>query len=150
MDHAHGNVFTGDTFGLSSREMDTDKGAFIVPTTTPSQFDPDQLIASIDRIVSYSPRAAYLTHYSRITDIPRQAESLKSQIREIVRITKSHANSSNAGKEIAADIRAMWLKLAREHGYTQSEQSFDAVLGTDLELNVQGLEVWLQRLRPKH
>ena len=150
MDHGHGNVFTGDTFGLSYREMDTDKGAFIVPTTTPSQFDPDQLLASIDRIVSYSPRAAYLMHYSRVTDIPRLAENLKSQIREIVRIAKSHAASPGAGKEIAADMRALWLRLAREHGYAQSEESFDAVLGNDLELNVQGLEVWLQRLRPKH
>ena len=29
------SFFTGDTFGLSYREFDTDKGAFIVPTTSP-------------------------------------------------------------------------------------------------------------------
>lgn len=149
IDGTRGNVFTGDTFGLSYREMDTDKGAFIVPTTTPSQFDPDQLIASIDRIVSYSPRAAYLMHYSRVTDIPRLAENLKSQIHELVRIAKSHAGSPNVSAEITSDIRASWLALAREHGYKLSEESFDAVLGKDVELNVQGLEVWLRRLQSK-
>ena len=32
--------FTGDTFGLSYREFDTSNGAFMIPTTTPVQFDP--------------------------------------------------------------------------------------------------------------
>ena len=41
VDLEHHNLFTGDTFGLSYREMDTAQGAFGVPTTTPTQFDPD-------------------------------------------------------------------------------------------------------------
>jgi glyoxylase-like metal-dependent hydrolase (beta-lactamase superfamily II) len=146
VDGAHGNVFTGDTFGLSYRETDTDQGAFIVPTSTPSQFDPDQLIASIDRIMSYSPRAAYLTHFSRVTNLPVLAESLKRQIHDLVRIAKRHAGSPNMGPKMAADIRALWLRLAREHGVTLSDEQIDAVLGQDIELNVQGLEAWLKRL----
>ena len=39
-------IWPGDTFGLSYRELDTDQGAFGVPTTTPSQFDPAQLVAA--------------------------------------------------------------------------------------------------------
>jgi glyoxylase-like metal-dependent hydrolase (beta-lactamase superfamily II) len=147
IDSAHANVFTGDTFGVSYRETDTEKGAFIVPATTPSQFDPDQLIASIDRVMSYAPRAAYLMHYSRVTDLPRLAESLKMQILELVRIAKSHADAENRGEAISADILAMWRRLAREHGVTLSEASFDALMDQDLELNTQGLEVWLQRLK---
>ena len=40
--------FTGDTFGLSYREFDTDRGAFIFPTTTPIEFDPSALHASVE------------------------------------------------------------------------------------------------------
>jgi hypothetical protein len=40
--------FTGDTFGLSYREFDTDQGAFILPTSTPVQFEPEAL-PRIDR-----------------------------------------------------------------------------------------------------
>jgi len=146
VDRAHGNVFTGDTFGISYREMDTDQGAFIVATTTPSQFDPDQLVASIERIESYAPSAAYLMHYSRVTDIPRLAADLKKDVRELARVARSRAGSPNLFKEIAADIRAMWIDRARKHGCNLSDESFDAVLGNDVELNTQGLEVWLQRL----
>ncbi|NNF15308.1 MAG: MBL fold metallo-hydrolase, partial [Gammaproteobacteria bacterium] len=58
-------IFTGDTFGVSYRETDTSRGAFIIPTTTPVHFDPEAAHASIDRLMSYAPEACYLTHYSR-------------------------------------------------------------------------------------
>jgi glyoxylase-like metal-dependent hydrolase (beta-lactamase superfamily II) len=146
IDLAARNIFTGDTFGLSYRELDTDQGAFILPTTTPTQFDPEQLIASIDRLVSYSPRAAYLMHYSRVTDIPRLAEALKDQIRVVVDIAKRHANDADPSAGIEADMRADWVERLRGHGIVLSDDQFDEVLGKDLELNRQGLVAWLQRL----
>ena len=59
VDVAHGNIFTGDTFGLSYRECDTAGGAFIVPTTTPTQFDPEQLIASVRRLAALKPKRLF-------------------------------------------------------------------------------------------
>ena len=84
VDLDHAGIFTGDTFGLSYRELDTAKGAFIVPTTTPTQFDPEQLVASIDRLLAYAPRAMYLMHWSRVTDVARLGEDLKADIRLLV------------------------------------------------------------------
>src|SRR6185295_5879499 len=85
-------LFTGDTFGLSYRELDTAQGALIVPTTTPTQFDPEQLTASIDRIASYRSDAAYLMHYSRVTNIPKLAGDLKTQVRQFVDIARRNAD----------------------------------------------------------
>ena len=48
------SIFTGDTFGISYRELDTAKGAFIIPTTAPTQFDPEQHLASVDRMLAYA------------------------------------------------------------------------------------------------
>ncbi len=146
VDVANRNVFTGDTFGLSYRELDTEAGALAVPTTTPTQFDPDQLIASIDRILSHAPQAAYLMHYSRVTDLPRLAESLKAQIRALAAIARRHAGAPDRGTAIRADMRALWLALARRHGVTLPESRIDDILDKDLELNVQGLVAWLDRL----
>ena len=36
------SVFTGDSFGVSFRDLDTDVGEFIYPTTTPIHFDPPE------------------------------------------------------------------------------------------------------------
>jgi glyoxylase-like metal-dependent hydrolase (beta-lactamase superfamily II) len=146
VDLGYRNIFTGDTFGLSYRELDTAAGAFVVPTTTPTQFDPDQLIASIDRLLGFAPQAAYLMHYSRVTDLPRLAESLKAQIRELAAIARRHAAAADRDAAIRADMRALWLTLARRHGVALPESRIDDILEKDLDLNVQGLGAWLERL----
>ena len=147
IDRAHGCMFTGDTFGLSYRELDSPRGAFIVPTTTPTQFDPEQLIASIDRLLAYSPAAMYLMHFSRVTDVPRLGESLKAQIPELTRI----ALASEAAADVAAAIRAglseLWLDLAIRHGCPLAPEGILALLAGDLTLNTLGLIAWLERRR---
>jgi glyoxylase-like metal-dependent hydrolase (beta-lactamase superfamily II) len=145
VDIQHSSVFTGDTFGLSYRELDTAQGAFIVPTTTPTQFDPDQLIGSIDRIMSYEPHAAYLMHYSRVTGLSRLAADLKAQVREFVQIARRHAAAKDAKAAMMNDIRQLWLTLLRKHGCTLTDARIDELLEADLDLNAQGLVAWLER-----
>lgn len=147
VDAAHASIFPGDTFGISYREMDTSRGAFIAPATTPTQFDPDQFIASIDRMAAYKPEALYLMHFSRVTDVPRLALALKSQIREFVRIARRHAEHQDRYQAIRADMLDLWLGLARDHGVTFGRDEIEKLLRTDLDLNTQGLVVWLDRAK---
>ena len=139
--------FTGDTFGLSYRELDTAQGAFGVPTTTPTQFDPEQLIASIDRLMATGAQAAYLMHYSRVTGLPAIAASLKAQIGQFAAMTLRHAAAADPYAAIYADMRALWIDLARAHGLAEPEARVDEYLSKDLDLNTQGLLAWLQRQR---
>ena len=127
VDAAHASIFSGDTFGISYRELDSKHGAFIIPTTSPSQFDPDQLLASIDRMAAYAPEAMYLMHYSRVTDVPRLAALLKVQVREIVSITQRHANAEDRYTAIRADMLNLWLGLAHEHEVPLSDAQIAAL-----------------------
>jgi glyoxylase-like metal-dependent hydrolase (beta-lactamase superfamily II) len=147
VDLDHAAIFTGDTFGLSYRALDTANGAFIVPTTTPTQFDPEQLVASIDRLLGYAPQAMYLTHWSRVTDVPRLGDDLKTDIRLLVDIAHRHADAPDPEAAIAGELRAAWLARARRHGCTLSDQAIADVLELDVELNAQGLVAWLRRAR---
>lgn len=145
VDRYSGGIFTGDTFGLSYREFDTERGAFIIPTTTPTQFDPDQLIASIDRLQALG-LDFYLTHYSRVANVPRLAIDLKSQIRAFVEIARRHAGAPQVYERIYEDMRRLWLQLARQQGCQLSDQEIDDLLSGDLNLNTLGLVAWLQRV----
>jgi glyoxylase-like metal-dependent hydrolase (beta-lactamase superfamily II) len=147
VDQAHRSIFTGDTFGISYRALDTERGAFITPTTPPSQFDPDQHIASIDRMLSYRPESMYLMHFSRVTDVPRLGELLKMQVRELARIARAHANDADPAASVRAAMLELWLDLAHRHGSPLTDAEIEAVLENDLTLNTQGLMVWLDRLR---
>ena len=147
VDSAHASIFPGDTFGISYRETDSPHGAFITPTTSPTQFDPEQLIASIERMAAYAPKAMYLMHFSRVTDVPRLAEMLKVQIRAIVHIAQRHAAAQDRYTAIRADMLDLWLGLAHEHGVPLSDAQIATLLRGDLDLNTQGLLVWLDRLK---
>ena len=147
VDSAHASIFPGDTFGISYRETDSPHGAFITPTTSPTQFDPEQLIASIERMAAYAPKAMYLMHFSRVTDVPRLAEMLKVQIRAIVHIAQRHAAAQDRYTAIRADMLDLWLGLAHEHGVPLSDAQIATVLRGDLDLNTQGVLVWLDRLK---
>src|SRR5579863_4317654 len=147
VDRAHACIFTGDTFGLSYRELDSPRGAFIIPTTTPTQFDPEQLIASVDRLLSYSPEAMYLMHFSRVTDVPRLGESLKGQIRELARIAEQSAAAPDPAAAIRCGMSDLWRELAARHGCPVGPERLATLLQGDLELNTQGLIAWLQRRR---
>ena len=145
VDAAHGSIFPGDTFGVSYRALDTAKGAFVTPATTPTQFDPQQLIASVDRMLRYQPHSLYLMHFSRVTDVPRLGESMKMQVAALAEIARAHATDADPAPGIKADMLKLWMTLARAHGITASEAAVHEVLGGDLELNTQGLVVWLAR-----
>jgi glyoxylase-like metal-dependent hydrolase (beta-lactamase superfamily II) len=145
VDAAHASIFPGDTFGISYRAFDTENGAFIFPTTTPTQFDPEQLIASIDRMLKYEPAAMYLMHFSRITDVARLGESLKAQVRELARLARAHAADADPAASIGRHLGELWLAAARRHGCRQSDAEIMQLLEGDLELNTQGLIVWLKR-----
>ena len=145
VDQAHVSIFTGDTFGISYRALDTAQGAFITPSTVPTQFDPQQHLASIDRMLTYRPQAMYLMHFSRVTGVPRLAALLKEQITELARIARAHAADADPAAGIRADMLALWLKLARREGSRLPDAEIGHALASDLTLNTQGLMSWLER-----
>ena len=139
--------FTGDTFGLSYRELDSDEGAFVVPTTSPVQFDPDALKASIARLLTFEPQAMYLTHYDRVSDVPRLADALFEQIDAMVQVARDCAANASRDRHrcIAGTLQSLCLARARAHRCRLDDAGVLAVLGMDIELNAQGLGVWLDR-----
>jgi glyoxylase-like metal-dependent hydrolase (beta-lactamase superfamily II) len=137
--------FPGDTFGLSYREFDTEKGAFILPTSTPVQFEPEALHASIDRMLSFRPQQMFLTHYSRVTDVERLAGDLHEQIDAMVAIARAHAKDPDRHERIMEGLAQLYISRVRAHGCTLDDTGIREVLVMDIELNAQGLEVWLDR-----
>jgi len=144
-DARSGAFFTGDTFGLSYREFDTARGAFILPTSTPVQFEPDALKASIERMLGYAPKQMFLTHYSRVTDIERLARDLFVQIDAMVAIARAHADTADRHTRIMNDLADLYIVRARAHGCTFDAARVRELLAMDIELNAQGLEVWIDR-----
>ena len=144
VDRKSGGIFTGDTFGLSYRELDTDGRQFIFPTTTPVQFDPQAMHASLDLLMSYRPTAMYLTHYSQVVDVAAKAAELHRLIDAHLDIARREKDS---GPDRHSRMRAMLAHLlvdeAKAFGCRLPPAEILEIFATDLELNAQGLGVWL-------
>ena len=143
---SHG-VFTGDSFGISYRELDTAAGAFIYPTTTPASFDPDEAHRAVDRIMACEPRQLYLTHYSRVTELERLAKDMHDGIDAFAAMALKHRDSADRGRRIE---KAMFDYLARRlenHGFKGDRDAMWSVVEIDVVLNSAGLVSWLERLQ---
>lgn len=139
-----GHIFVGDTFGLSYRETDRGARQFSFPTTSPSQFDPPTLHRSIDRLVGLAPEAVYVTHFGKLTDISRLAGDLHRLIDAHVALAhrlRGAGTERHAG--LVAGVREILVAEARRQDWALSEEKLADVFALDIELNAQGLGVWL-------
>lgn len=137
-------IFTGDMFGLSYRELDVGGRAFIFPTTTPTQFEPDEMRISIQRLAALRPEAVYLTHYGRVDEVQRKAEQLLTYLNDLVALAIAQKTQGDSRHErLKSSLTAYLLQAIRRHGVELPEQTLLDIWATDIELNVQGLEVWL-------
>jgi len=145
IDLDHRDAYSGDNFGICYRELDTERGPFMLPTTTPVQFEPDALHATIDRLMSYQPERILQTHFGPVTDLERLARDLHAAIVELVRIACLHADAPGRRTRIEADMFQYFSVQLDEHGYTGDLARRHALLDEDVRLNTAGLDVWLDR-----
>jgi len=142
--------FTGDTFGMAFPDFRVDGRSYIIPTTTPVQFDPVAMHGAIDRLLASAPRAIYLTHYGCIRDIAHCAAQLKAMLDATVEVALAHRDVPDRLAALTDALLALYMAGAQANGVTMPEARLAALLGDDAALNAAGLVVWLDRVsRPR-
>ena len=150
-DERTGGFFTGDTFGISYRELDTPGGPLLFAPTTPVAFDPDAWQESLDKILGFNPKAVYLTHYGRIDHPQALEDDLRESIRDLANLALAEEDKDAEGREerLSNNVAQHLITRVRDHGCNLDEARIREILGVDMELNAQGLEVWLVRRAKK-
>jgi glyoxylase-like metal-dependent hydrolase (beta-lactamase superfamily II) len=139
------DVYSGDNFGICYRDFDTAAGPFMLPTTTPVQFEPDALHRTIDRLLAYRPRRIVQTHFGPVSDIERLARDLHDSVDALVAIARRHAAAPDRAQRIRTDMFDYFNARLDAHGYAGDVAQRHALIDDDVDLNAQGLEVWLSR-----
>ena len=140
-------LFTGDTFGLSYREFDTAAGPWVLATTTPVAFDPDAWQDSLTRMLGAGPAAVCPAHFGRLADPATLAPMLRESIQAHVAIAleeesrDEHGRAQRLKTAVDALLVGEALRRAPELGADRSRE----LLALDIDLNAQGLHVWLKR-----
>jgi glyoxylase-like metal-dependent hydrolase (beta-lactamase superfamily II) len=146
-DEASAGWFTGDTFGLSYPEFEAPLGRYVLPTTTPVQFEPAPLKASIARLLATEPQRMYLTHYGCVDEVDRLAALLLEQIDAMVEIAQRLRATPSRHAALKEALGALYLDRLRTQRSPLDDEAIARLLTMDVELNAQGLGVWLDRAR---
>jgi len=139
------SMFTGDTLGVSYKALRSEGRAVLMPSSTPVQFNPEALHASIEKVMAFAPAQLYLTHFGVIEPNEHLINGLHEQINAYVQITREVAASTDAD----AFETALAVRL-REYLSERAERELENVDAStiaewvpfDAELNALGLAVW--------
>ncbi len=147
-DDATGHLFVGDTFGISYRELDADGRPFAFPSSTPVQFDPDAMRATLRRLIALRPEAVYLTHWSRVGDVPRLGATLLRLVDRYEALalearTRAGDSPEALSEALEHGMEALLLGEAAAHGCTVAPDALRQLLDMDIRLNAAGLSSWL-------
>ncbi len=145
-DAASQGWFTGDTFGLSYPELETGHGRWILPTSTPVQFEPERLRASVGRLMAMKPACMYLTHYGRVEDVERLAALQLELLDRMVTLGRGAGPAGPARHEaLRRGLLELYVEGLARHGCRLDRAQVAELLAVDIELNAQGMGVWLDR-----
>lgn len=124
-DQDSGTVLAGDAFGLHYPE----RGEISLPTTSPTQFEPEAAVATYQRILDLKPSKVGIGHFGFVTDLEDHATKLQGML-------SMHVSIAQAGGEVAI-IEQRLANLvppeARE------------ALSLDLHMNALGLAHWVSK-----
>lgn len=138
-------IFTGDTFGIAYPELCTEQGPFMFLPSTPVQFDPDDWHRTIDRLMDLNPARCYLTHYGSVDKPQELAPILHQEIDAYVATALPLLGVQNPLDELEMALWEHIRKRLRKHDNKQSPPEQERLLGMDVRLCAQGLQVWLQK-----
>jgi len=139
--------FTGDTFGLSYRELDIDGQPWVMPTTTPVQFDPAAMRQTIARLMASQPECMYLTHYGRCASVPTMATQLLALLDKVEALGLRLKDAPDRHEALRQGLSQIYRGSLLATGSTLTAEEIDHLLAMDIELNAQGMGVWLDKLR---
>lgn len=152
-DEQSNSMFTGDTLGVCYKSLRNNKTAFLLPSTTPVQFDPLKLHSSIERVMSFNPETLYLTHFGAVQPDVTMIAGLHEQIDAMVEMTQITAERTGLGPSFESELSEKFLHylLARCRALlpSASEADMQEWLPYDAQLNAQGLAFWWRYRRSK-
>ena len=138
--------FTGDTFGLSYPDINSNSKYYLLPSTTPVQFEPEVWPNSLQLLLEKNPKQMYLTHFGAVEDVVMLAEKLQKDINHYVEIALANKHTKKRVEVLTQELFKYTLNDLYTHGNRQDKDVLTNLLKTDILLNAQGLDVWLTRI----
>ncbi len=143
-------VFAGDSFGVAYPSLQRGRKPFIMWSSAPADFDPDEARKTIQRIAQSGIERAYLTHFGPFDAIEEGAAQLTKSVDELGALLEDAADSGLTGDELQAfceDQLEGIVKAGLEASGVELDDAGWRWATPDIRLNAMGLAYAAKRRR---
>ena len=149
-DSASNGVFTGDAFGVAFNARRRTTKPFLLCSTPPTDFDPQQARASIKKILATGAGRIYFAHFGTMTSVHEGGQAILESIGHMEALLEEAAASALNGSDLARFCAVRLHRVvedqARASGAVFGKEEWHCI-ETDVQINAQGLALAAERRR---
>jgi len=93
----------------------------------------------------HQPKSVYLTHYGCATNVPYLESQFLEVLTQVEALGMSLKNSEDLQPKLRKGLSRIYLDALKKHGCTMPDSQVIDLLELDIDLNAQGMGVWLER-----
>ncbi|OMP66969.1 MBL fold metallo-hydrolase [Domibacillus epiphyticus] len=139
-DEKSNGIFTGDTAGIRYAQLADEGEAFYLPTTSPNQFNPDEMKKSIKTMMSYHPDRIYFGHYG-MSDEPEEAMAM---VLEWLDFFMDTAENTESVEELSETLLEKIKQFLTKKEIPLHHPVYD-ILKVDMDICSQGIMLYLKK-----
>ncbi len=151
-DDRSNGIFTGDSFGIGYADIQQ-AGPFLYPSTTPTQFHPEEARRSVRKIRESGAGRAYLTHFGEFTDLDageRQMLEGLDAFEALLQRAVDCGQSGDALQRFCEDgVRTYFRKKVEAMPGGGFDDRAWKLLKLDIGINAMGIAFAAERMRRK-
>jgi len=136
-------LFSGDAFGLTFPLFEEMGIRYVVPTSSPTQFNPEAMAETIRKVKPLNIKNIYFTHYGTWDNGEEVMERMLKMIPTYVELAEKAYQKEPTWESIACELRNYYHSELKELGVPENHP-YLASLELDTELNAKGLLHYLQ------
>ncbi len=140
-DERTATVLAGDAFGVGYPELIGVDGPFVVPETPPTQFDPEAMHASIDRIMALDPARVAPSHF----EVLDQPATIAAELHAMVDEGIARCLDADSVEALEAGVLEAYEQALQRRGRGEDIPIMHRLYGLDAHLVAQGLWHWRRR-----
>ncbi|MEC0033319.1 MBL fold metallo-hydrolase [Bacillus cereus] len=144
-------IFTGDTVGIYYRELTEYGVELYLPSTSPTQFQPDVMLKSKERIKSLNVDCIYFGHYgasTNVSEVYRQLEFwLPLFLKTGKEIFKTEEDPVKANNKLANNLFEIVQSHLTQQGIPTTHSIYDFMLKLEMDVNAKGIIHYLTQLK---
>lgn len=137
-------IFSGDSTGMSAPWLREKFGVdFYAPTSSPVQFDPEAMIATLRRFAELDVEQVFMTHYGHHSDAKRVIAENIERAEAFARIAEEAYQENPTWEHTAEKLRQYFHKELIKLGVPENDPILD-LFAFDIEMDAKGMFHYMQ------